>query len=266
MTTPEAMFIPDGDTFIPTRAAVGPWHEHGLHGGVVGALLAGQLCKPDRTLVRVSIELLAPATLSPLTVTRSDPLGGARVQRQEATIICDGKTVALARGVTIRRTETPLPLAALEDASPFDPSQAPALDCPNSQMAVEAMGWDGFASLACANAFVPRSDGELGQRLWTSVLMPVIAGTPVSGVEMAVIAADTSQVGVARRLPFEDWTFVNAELTVHFSREPIGSWVGIDADGILAGSGAGTGVSRLYDADGRFGQSASALVIQNRSA
>lgn len=91
-------------------------------------------------------------------------------------------------------------------------------------------------------------------------------GSPFAEREVTGESDAGSFFAFARRVPFNRWTFVNAELTVHLAREPVGSWVGIDADGILAPNGCGVGVSQLYDADGRFGQSASALLLEARSS
>jgi hypothetical protein len=265
LSAPEALFVPDGELLIPTRAAVGPWHERSLHGGVVGALLAGRLASPGRAISRITIELLAPAMMAPLRLSVSEPSGGARVQRQEAALSCEGRTVATARALTVRRAELDLPPAAVSHESPFDPALAPALDKPD-RAASGAVGWDWLFSLAAATEPAPVPPGTAGTRLWMRVLLPVVAGTEISALETAIIAADTAQTGVGSRVPFLDWTFLNAELTVHFAREPSGPWAAISADGILGPAGAGIAAAELYDAEGRFGRSSASVVLERRTA
>ena len=46
----------------------------------------------------------------------------------------------------------------------------------------------------------------------------------------------TSRNGLSWILPFEDWLFVNTELTVHLHREPVGEWIGLDAQTNVGGA------------------------------
>ena len=84
-----ALFRTDGaSTFVPTPAAVGPWDPHIVHGAAVAALLAGRLASDGRTLARLTVELLAPVPLAPLTFERSASRGGSRVERQRRVCSC----------------------------------------------------------------------------------------------------------------------------------------------------------------------------------
>jgi hypothetical protein len=259
----DALFMRSGDLFVPTVAALGPWSSQALHGGAVAALLASRLTVPDRTLARLTVELLAPVPLAPLDLSVGESSGGFRVKRQEAALSHNGRVVAIGRSLTVRRAELDLPPASLEHSSPFDPAEAPPLDHPRSE-AADAVGWPYFDSLAAAVKVVSRAEGA-GWRQWARLLLPVVDGTEVTWVETAVVAADFAQFAAGARLPYRDWTFLNSELTVHLAREPASPWVGIHCDAVVQPTGTGFNVAEIYDSLGRFGRSASTIVVDRRS-
>ena len=60
----EALYLPDGDRFVPTVATTGPWDRNAQHGGPSSALLARALERvpsDDPMLVtRLTFDLLRP--------------------------------------------------------------------------------------------------------------------------------------------------------------------------------------------------------------
>ena len=249
---------------MPTAAAAGPWDPHIVHGAAVAALFAGQLAPVDCTLARLTIEILAPVPIVPLTLTASEPSGGARVQRQEGTLSADGRTVATATTVLVRRGALDLPEKVRRHDSPFDPAGVPALDEPN-RAAEEIVGRPSFDSRGVIVEPL-RVEGDPRVHQWIRLAVPVVEGTEVRAVEIAAVAADYAQAAVHRMLPFSSWSFRNAELTVHFAREPVGSWVGMRCESMVEPVGAGFNSADLYDAEGRVGASAAVLVVEHRKA
>ena len=59
---------------------------------------------------------------------------------------------------------------------------------------------------------------------------------------------------------------MNADLTVHLTRAPIGGWVGIGTAAVVDAAGGGIASTQLFDAGGRLGQSASTLVVERRAS
>ena len=47
-------------------------------------------------------------------------------------------------------------------------------------------------------------------------------------MQRAAAAADFGN-GVSWVLPFDDWIFLNPDLTLHLARPPQGEWIGLDA-------------------------------------
>jgi hypothetical protein len=79
----------------------------------------------------------------------------------------------------------------------------------------------------------------------------------------AVVAADFCN-GTSAALDFREWTFINADLTVSFAREPSGEWILLDAESWIGPDGAGLATARLADAHGYFGRAVQSLVIEKR--
>ena len=108
----------DGNTFVPTGAAVGAWDAGIIHGAAVGALLAGRLDPPSGTLARLSIDFLVPVPFGPIEVEPSEPAGGRQVRRQRAVLLHEGREVALGSSVVVTEGRVELPERAVSVAQP----------------------------------------------------------------------------------------------------------------------------------------------------
>jgi hypothetical protein len=109
--------------------------------------------------------------------------------------------------------------------------------------------------------------GRFGQAgagaIWFRVDHPLIEGQVVSQAMRAVVAADFSN-GTASTLDFHAWTYINADLTVSFARQPVGEWILLDGESWIGPDGAGLAMSRLADRQGYFGRAVQSLVIEKR--
>ena len=83
----------------------------------------------------------------------------------------------------------------------------------------------------------------------------------------AAAAADFGN-GVSGGLPYDRFTFINPDLTVHLLRPPVGEWIGMRSASFYGGSerssGAGFAESALYDGGGRLGRSVQSLLLDRR--
>jgi len=86
---------------------------------------------------------------------------------------------------------------------------------------------------------------------------------PTTPLTRLVATADFGN-GVSAALPFEDYLFINADLTIHLWRHPQGEWIGLDAQTLLASGGIGTAESVLHDVSGPVGRAFQTLVVQPR--
>ena len=97
--------------------------------------------------------------------------------------------------------------------------------------------------------------------VWARQRIPVLAGVEPSGLQRAVLVADSSS-GVSSVLSWDDWSFANLDVDVHLMRPVVGEWVLLEARTRLSATGSGLTTSTLYDARGVVGASAQTLVVQ----
>jgi hypothetical protein len=256
---PSPLYRSDADRFVPGVLTVGPWSPDAQHGGPVSALLAGAVesvpAPVPMQVVRLTVELLRPVPLLPLTVTTSVTRPGKKVQLVDASLTADGTEVARARGLRIRVADVDVPE---QEASP----PSPGLPTPDS-------GRDhGPRRTAFADAldlrFVKGSWDELGPvTLWSRLLVPVVDVETPSQLQRVVAAADFGN-GVSRIVDFDSHVFINADLTVALSRLPAGDWIGFDVVTRLSGHGYGQAESLIFDAEGPVGRAIQSLFVDRR--
>lgn len=264
---PEAVYLPDGDGFVPTALATGPWDPNAQHGGPVSALVARAMERhetprhapgDDALLARVSIDLLRPVPLERLEVRVRTVAAGRRAQRFEATVVAGDREVVRATGLRLTATPLALPEGTLTteaQPSPPDAAASPLWDTD--------FPWLTF-SYATESRLVRGHWDEPGPgTVWFRLTKPLVAGEDNTPVMRVMAAADYGN-GVGNTLDFAHYTFVNPDLTVSLHRYPEGEWVCLDAVSWAEPSGVGMAEGRLYDRRGRIGRSVQALVISRR--
>lgn len=257
-----ALYTFDGTSYLPGPLCVGPWSSDAQHGGPVSALLAGALESAVDPrfddvavqVVRVTVELLRPVPLAPLTITSAVVRPGRNVQLVEAAMHSGEQEVARARGLRIRRLPMEVPVERVEPPVP-----APSTDAPPSTAARRTA----FAE-AVDLRFVRGSWDETGPvTMWTRLLVPVVEGRDPSPLQRTVAAADFGN-GVSRVLEFDHHTFINPDLTVALGRVPHGGWIGFDVVSRLSGDGFGQAESAIFDPIGPVGRSVQSLLVAER--
>ena len=109
-----------------------------------------------------------------------------------------------------------------------------------------------------------RVEGDRRTHQWVSLLLPVVEGTELKGIELAAVAADYAQSAVNRQLSLRDWSFRSVDLTLNLTREPVGSWIGMRCEGLVQPVGAGFNAADLFDRDGRLGRTSASIVVEPR--
>lgn len=259
-----ALFRPTGPhTYVPTEAATGSWDPNLVHGAALSALLAGRLAPATGTVARYAIDFLAPVPMDELTLELVDDGGGSRVQRRRAIVSARGRTVATGSALVVREGELDLPAKALDHPSPFPPDDVPDLTRPHPT-ASSVVGWESFVTLG-VSIELHRVAEDRRTHQWIALTVPVLEGVEPLGIELTAVAADFAQSAVHRQLRFEHWSYRNADLTIHLSREPVGPWIGLRSEAVIQPVGAGFNAADLFDAGGRLARSASVLVVEPRS-
>jgi Thioesterase-like superfamily len=265
----EAIFTRDGDRYVPSPHARGPWDPDALHGGAPAALLAEHVARAGdadagaMAVARLTYEFLGPVPLAPLTVVAEVVRPGRRFQLVEAEARGeDGRPLLRARAVRLRRGSVALPEGAAAGGRPpaeppgraqAAPFPAPAGDDPR-----------GFHRTGMEIRFAGGTAFDAGPALaWFRLAHPLVAGEEPSPLARVAAAADFGN-GVARVLEFREFLFVNTDLTVHLHREPAGEWVLLDAVTRVEPDGRGLARSVLADERGPIGVAAQTLFVDHR--
>ena len=254
----QALFVAEPGGFRPTAFALGPWAPEHLHGGPVAGLIAreAQLCEPDERLrvARLTVELIRPVSLSPITMEARLIRPGRKVQLLEVVGRQDGVEVALGRALRIRTADMDLPRTARHAGLPFAPPENGVAMVPNG--APRAFHSEGAELRFVKGAF--ESPGPA--TVWVRLRVAVVAGEQPTPLERVATAADFGN-GVSSPLSYDDWLFINPDLTIHVSRLPIGEWVGLESRTLADPQGIGISESRLWDETGPIGRSIQSLLI-----
>jgi acyl-coenzyme A thioesterase PaaI-like protein len=250
----------------PTGFARGPWSPDALHGGPVAALLAGVLeataadTDPDTPMqaARLSVELLRPVPMAPLTTVSEVVRPGRKVRLVDCALsTADGHVVATARLLQIRRAEVPSAPVTTGVEGPAGPE-----GIPRSRPADVDLH---FHSHAIEHRFVAGGFGHFGPATdWMRLLVPVVAGEPPSPLQRVAAAADFGN-GISRVADWNLLLFINPDLTIHLHREPEGEWVCLDAVTWMEPHGSALAESRLWDEHGPLGRSLQSLIVDDRA-
>jgi hypothetical protein len=248
----------------PTGHARGPWDAHALHGGAPAALLVRAIegLGTGLSLGRLTIDYLGPVPLAPLTVAASVVRPGRRFAVAEASVEGAGRRCCLARAVLVRREPVALP----EHWTQPPPVALPAPDDGAvSPFPVEGTGHpkEGFHRTAFDIRFVGGDSGRGPADVWFRLRRPLVDATPATSLETLAAAADFGN-GVSRVVDFQEFLFVNLDLSIQVTRPPTGAWIGLAARTVLGPDGTGVARSTLHDRDGAVGDATQTLFVAAR--
>jgi hypothetical protein len=256
----EAIFRVDGNRVEVGPNAAGPWDPRMQHGSAPAGLAvwaAEAIPTPvPMRIARLTIDLMRPVPLQPLTLEREVLREGRKIQLCDIRLLADGLVVAAASVLKVKAQELDLPPDIVDL-----PVELPPPERSREETAL-------FSSSAFVRGMSVRSArGQFGVKgpgaIWYRVDRPLVEGGGISQAMRAVIAADFCN-GTSAALDFREWIFINADLTVSMAREPVGEWVLLDADCWIGPDGAGLAMARLADTCGYFGHAAQSLVVEKR--
>jgi Thioesterase-like superfamily len=262
-----SIFLADGERFVATEHARGPWDPQALHGGAVAALMTAEFERmqpgAEMPIARLGFELLRPVPYAPLSMSLSIVRPGRRVQELTGELRCDDQPIARASALRVQPVPGDLPERDAEVQGAWTERRMPgpeqgkpirfALDDEESSFAASAMEMRWLSE--------PRTLGP--GRVWMRLRHPLLAGRELTPLARLAATADFGN-GVSAALPFERFLFINADLTVHLQRRPRGEWIGLDARTLLHGGSSGLAESVLHDVDGPVGRAFQSLVVQPR--
>jgi hypothetical protein len=253
-----AFYERDGDVFVPSELTRGPWDPGAQHAGPPAALLGRAVEADGRQVGRVTVEILRPVPLAPLTVAHRVVRPGRSVELVEAVLTeAEGERRELARALAWR-------LRPQDGVAPGDPGPPPPGPEAGRTVPFFATGQDVGYHTAMDFRFVEGAFTEPGPAVvWMRMRQPLVAGEPASPLARVLVAADAGN-GVSATLDYRRFVFINTELTVHLLRPPDGEWVCLDAATHLGAPGLGLAESLLSDERGRIGRAAQTLLVRPR--
>jgi len=278
----ESIFVADGERFVPTEHARGPWDPRALHGGAPAALItaAFERLEPGAELRigRLGFEFLRPIPMGPLTLTASIVRPGRRVQELSAELLDGDEPVVRASALRVQAVPRDAEAAAAEAAAervdaaaepqpnadaPADTTMPPPAQGEHKRFALNDSTDASFAGTAMEMRWL-NDPWRLGPgRVWQRLRHPLLPGHELSSLTRLAPTADFCN-GVSAALPFDRFLFINADLGIHIQRPPQGEWIGLDARTRLHEGGAALAEGVLHDARGPVGRSFQTLVVQAR--
>jgi hypothetical protein len=247
-----------GEHVLPSELTRGPWDPNSQHAGPPSALLGREieLCEPREGMrvARMTIEILAPVPLAPLTVTAAVARPGRSVEMLEASLTGPDGEVMRARAWR---------LAAGEITADWEQEQPP----PGPERAAageffatgEAAGWHTAMEIVFARgAFLDPGPATV----WMRPRVALVEGEEITPLQRVLVAADGGN-GVSAPLDWSRFIFINTDLSVHLLRLPEGEWVCLDA--VTHVDGTGMTDTALWDQRGRIGRAAQTLLVRERS-
>jgi len=258
---PEAFFTVDGDSYLPGVMTRGPWGA-ALGGQNVGGLLAWGIeqsgVDPDLQPARFTVDLLSPVLPEPVRIQTTVQREGRRIKLVDGALVQNGKTVARASALFLRRGEhpegevwsAPMEMPPLPTGSDGFPTDMPFLI------------W-GYGATRTGNPGIAAGEWEQSHSrkfAWARVFRPMVEGYPLTPfVRLAFVGDITSSL--------THWgtgglRYINADYTVTASRLPDGEYLGLAAQSHYGTAGVATGSATLFDRHGPIGTSSALALAQ----
>jgi acyl-coenzyme A thioesterase PaaI-like protein len=256
----DAIYRVEGDRVLTSPNAAGPWDINMQHGSAPAALAVWAAeAIPTRApmgIARVTIDLMRPVPIAPLRLQTEVLREGSKIQLCAVRLLAGDVVVVGATVLKIKAREMALP-PEVADIVPELPGPDQAREeQPNFSSSPFVRG---VSMRAARGRFGVPGPGAI----WYRVDWPLVEASPVSQAMRAVVAADFCN-GTSAALDFRQWTFINADLTVSFARQPVGAWILLDAESWIGPDGAGLAMARLADQRGYFGRAVQSLVVEKR--
>jgi hypothetical protein len=252
----EAIFRVDGATAVTSPHAAGPWNPNMQHGGAPASLVVWAAERipsaAPMQVARATIDLMRPVPVAPLTIETEVLREGRKIQLCAVRLKANGVLTVAATVLKVRRQAQPLPGDIIEPPLDVAMPERSRIEPQNSP----------FGSGMTIRAARGRFGGPGPGAIWYRAERPLIEGSPISAAMRAAAASDFCNASSA--LDWQQWTFLNADLTVNMAREPVGEWILLDAVSWIGPDGAGLAMARLADMKGYFGRCAQSLVIEKR--
>jgi hypothetical protein len=253
--TNQPFFAREGDLYIPTKVANGPWDPNSLHGRVIIGLLAFAIEQrhgaEDFVPARLTVDMFRLPNMVPIEIKTRLVRDGLRIKVIEAEFLSGGTIMARASCQLLRKTENPRGMVwSPPNWDVPSPADIPVPSDPR-------LGMNGkWATRPIVGAM-----GTVGpRRLWMSEVRDLVDGAPLTPFVRVAVAADFAS-------PFanagdQGLGYINTDVTLYLHRLPATEWIGFEVVNHHATDGVAIGECFLYDQQGAIGTSTVAALAQ----
>ncbi|WP_206488591.1 thioesterase family protein [Rhodococcus sp. KRD162] len=269
VTIPDAFFVPAGvskdgfEKVTATEHTVSLWAPTMQHGAPPSALLVRALervdARQDTRISRVAVDILGPVPVADIEVRAWTERPGGNVELVVAELWAEsssGTARAVARGSAWRMRTTPTGDVEHVGDSVMRPVEAGA------DYAFGGTWSSGYLD-AVEFKILTHIGAEGPGEVWARPKPVLVQGESMSPLERLFSIADIAN-GIGAKLPIDEWTFLNTDITVHVFRVPQGEWVGVAAETSTGPDGIAMCAGTLSDELGPVGRIAQTVLVRRR--
>jgi hypothetical protein len=264
----DAIYRREGELYLPTEWAGGPWSTEHQHGGAAAALMArGALAAARETglrVARLTLDLFRPVPMQPLRLARRFARKGRRIALVELALLRGELEITRASALLLldRPEMAPAWSSGGGDAAPPGPDACEPIEfMPLAYRARIPPGFHFSLEVRMARA----AEAPLA---WAHTPLDVVQGEPTQALERAAAVSDLT-FGLGSRAQLRrSWIagdamrvrFINVDTTLYFEREPEGDWFALRPTRIADDRGTGVAEVASYDQRGRYGRALQAIL------
>lgn len=249
-----AYYTVEGDTFVPTSIAQGPWGatiSGNILGGLLGFVLERDFGDPDLQPARLTVDLFRPAALAPLTIRTQSIRAGRRIKVVDAQAVQDDEVVGRASLVLLRRGPAAPPgiwSTPVDIPAPPEPGWASS----GAPMQLVTHGAGTSSDLSAWQYTGPK-------HIWLTNVAPLVEGRPMTPFARAAMAGDV--VSSLCHYGPDGLVYINTDYTLTLSRLPAGPDIGLSALTHHSDAGVATGSATLFDRHGPIGSGVAVALL-----
>ena len=260
-----AFVLLEGGAFRATELTRGPWHPEHQHAGPPIALAAREIERTAAALelthiARLTANLLRPIPIAELAVEVQTDYVGRNAAHFSARLDAGGKEVARFTALAQRESALAVPVDLAGHPLPLAPRTVDESPQERFPFTRKLTGYADLIESRIAQGKMFRGPSVV----WFRLRYPLVAGEEPTPLQRVAVAADSGN-GISAVLDFNQYVFVNSDLTINLLRQAQGEWVCIDARTLVGPRGGGLAEARIFDTGGLIGRSTQSLSIRPRA-
>ncbi len=266
-----ALFVRDGDCFIPNEIAASVWSSKTIHGGASSALMVATMedrfSSDDMQLSRLTVDLFRPVPMAPLRVLCKTIRDGKRIKIFDVSLYNEDLEVGRASGLILQKNAVEIPEYAQNDVTLPEEierafSQTEIVGLSGVERMIKGGAITGLRALILLKpVFLNIGIGHGCS--WVKLPINVVEGRENSPLLNVAVLADFAN-GFSQVRLSDEVGFINADLTINLYRMPVSEWLCVDATAYPQTTGLAMVDTLLYDEQGAIGRVSQSNLVQRR--